>query len=482
MSTGIQSGGRPPNIIYIMADDMGYGDAGCFGATKIPTPNIDRLARQGIRLTDAHSSAAVCTPSRYSVLTGRYCWRTPLKEWVLWGFEPPLIEPARLTVASLLKSKGYATGAFGKWHLGLGWSTKDGQPPTDDGWNVDYVAGVTGGPLAVGFDTCYCITGSLDMAPYCFIEDEHIVGDPIVEKVPYNAQQRKGLMEPGWRDELVDVTFCDRAVQFIDQQTQQSPDQPFLLYLTPSAPHRPCVPPDFVRGTSRAGLRGDMVSLVDWMVGEIDSALARNGLVEDTLIMVTSDNGARATDYSGNDWGHKPNGDLRGQKADIWDGGHREPFVARWPGHVAAGATSEALVCLGDLTATCAEILERDLDSGEAEDSYSFLHALLGASPNGPARTDLIHHSGGGMFSIRRDNWKLIMGLGSGGFSEPADPEPTDGGPGGQLYNLASDLQESTNLWLEQSATVADLSALLARHQRVGHSRPEGLATPFSPA
>ena len=482
MSTGIQSGGRPPNIIYIMADDMGYGDAGCFGATKIPTPNIDRLARQGIRLTDAHSSAAVCTPSRYSVLTGRYCWRTPLKEWVLWGFEPPLIEPARLTVASLLKSKGYATGAFGKWHLGLGWSTKDGQPPTDDGWNVDYVAGVTGGPLAVGFDTCYCITGSLDMAPYCFIEDEHIVGDPIVEKVPYNAQQRKGLMVPGWRDELVDVTFCDRAVQFIDQQTQQSPDQPFLLYLTPSAPHRPCVPPDFVRGTSRAGLRGDMVSLVDWMVGEIDSALARNGLVEDTLIMVTSDNGARATDYSGNDWGHKPNGDLRGQKADIWDGGHREPFVARWPGHVAAGATSEALVCLGDLTATCAEILERDLDSGEAEDSYSFLHALLGASPNGPARTDLIHHSGGGMFSIRRDNWKLIMGLGSGGFSEPADPEPTDGGPGGQLYNLASDLQESTNLWLEQSATVADLSALLARHQRVGHSRPEGLATPFSPA
>ena len=471
MANRAADGGKRPNIVYIMADDMGYGDPGCFGATKIPTPNMDRIARQGIRLTDAHSSAAVCTPSRYSVLTGRYCWRTPLKEWVLWGFEPPLIEPERLTVASMLKAHGYAAGAFGKWHLGLGWSTVDGAPPLEDGWNVDYAAGVTGGPLAVGFDTSYCITGSLDMAPYCFVEDDHVVGILSVEKSPYNPQQRKGLMAPGWRDELVDVTFTEKAVGFIDRQATEHPGQPFLLYLTPSAPHRPCVPPDFIRGASRAGLRGDMVALVDWMVGQIDAALARHGLVEDTLLIVTSDNGARATDFGGNDWGHKANGDLRGQKADIWDGGHREPFVARWPGRIREGGESGALVCLGDLMASCAEIVGHDLGPGMAEDSFSFLHALLGASPNGPQRDDLIHHSGGGVFSIRRDEWKLIAGLGSGGFTDPVHVDPTADGPQGQLYNMVADLQETSNRWLEKPGAVSELTALLNTDLVQGISR-----------
>jgi arylsulfatase A-like enzyme len=459
-----------PNIIFIMADDLGYGDLGCYGASKIPTPNIDRLAAEGIRLTDAHSSAAVCTPSRYSVLTGRYCWRTPLKEWVLWGFEPPLIEPSRLTVASLLKQHGYATAAIGKWHVGLHWTTLDGNPPLEDGTNVEYVAPVEGGPLAMGFDTSFIISGSLDMAPYCFIENEHVVGIPSVEKSPYHPQQRKGLMTPGWRDDQVDARFTQEAVAFIERQAKDHPDQPFFLYLTPSAPHRPCVPPDFIQGKSQAGPRGDMVALVDWMVAEVDAALHHNGLVEHTLVIVTSDNGARLTDFYGRDYGHKSCGDLRGQKADIWDGGHREPFVARWPGVIQPGSISPRLVCLGDLLATVAEILGVDLTPGAGEDSFSFLSALTGQKSQRLERLVIVHHSGDGMFSLRDDCWKLIMGLGSGGFSQPAWVEPGPGDPRGQLYDMEADFQETTNLWSQRPEIVQRLQSLLETYIKARRS------------
>ncbi|MBC7235832.1 MAG: arylsulfatase [Chloroflexi bacterium] len=463
---------RLPNIVYIMADDLGYGDLSCYGARKIQTPHIDRIAAQGIRLTDVHSTSAVCTPSRYSVLTGRYCWRTHLRRWVLWGFEPPLIEPTRLTTASLLKQHGYATAAIGKWHLGLGWSTKDGQPPTADGVNVDYHARLWGGPLELGFDTCFCLTGSLDMAPYVFIEDDHCLGIPTVEKSPYYAQQRPGLMVPDWDDYRVDTAFTERAVAFIDRQAREHPNQPFFLYLTPSAPHRPCLPPDFIRGASQAGPRGDMVALVDWMVGQVEGALARHGLVENTLILVTSDNGARPADIDGETYGHKSCGDLRGYKADIWDGGHREPLVARWPGHIAPGSESDALVCLGDLLATVAEIVEHPLPPDAAQDSFSMLPHLTGKAPRGPIRPDVVHHSGNGLFSLRRGEWKCIMGLGSGGFSEPRDMEPEPGGPRGQLYQMADDPGEQTNLWLERPDVVAELSAILERYRYLGFSRP----------
>jgi arylsulfatase A len=461
-----------PNVVFIMADDMGYGDLGCYGATKIRTPHMDRLAGEGVRFTDAHSSAAVCTPSRYSVLTGRYCWRSRLKEWVLWGFEPPLIEPERMTVASMLKRHGYATAAIGKWHLGLGWTTVDGEPPTADGRNVDYAVPVQGGPLELGFDTAFCITGSLDMAPYCFVEDDHTAGIPSLEKDPYLPQQREGLMVPGWRDDLVDVRFTERAVAFIDQHGEQRPDQPFFLYLTPSAPHRPCVPPDFVIGASDAGERGDMVALVDWMVGQIDEALARHGLQERTLIIVTSDNGARLTNYDGRDYGHKSNGALRGQKADIWDGGHREPFIARWPEHIAPGTTSDQLTCLCDLMATCADIVGLTLPANVAQDSYSFLHTLTGTPASGPVRDALVHHSGDGMFSLRKGRWKLIHGLGSGGFTEPRHVEPYPGGPLGQLYDMESDAREAANVWLEHPGTVEEFMHALARLQSLGFTRP----------
>jgi arylsulfatase A-like enzyme len=312
----------------------------------------------------------------------------------------------------------------------------------------------------LGFDTNFIITGSLDMAPYCFIADDQVFEVPTVEKSPYHPQQRKGLMPPGWQDDQVDVIFAQKAVEFLHRQAE-TPDRPFFLYLTPSAPHRPCLPPDFIQGASQAGPRGDMVALVDWMVGEIDTVLHQHGWVEDTLIMVTSDNGARATDYYGRDYGHRSCGDLRGQKADIWDGGHREPLVARWPGIIPPQTTSDALIYLGDLLATCAQITGAQLPDNAGEDSLSFLPALTGNTAATTQRTSVVHQSGDGMFSIREKDWKLILGRGSGGFSEPQRMEPAPGEPCGQLYDMQKDWQETTNLWASQPEIVERLTHTL---------------------
>ncbi len=489
-----------PNIIFIMADDMGYGDLSCYGATKIHTPNMDRIAKEGIRFTDAHSSSAVCTPSRYSVLTGRYCWRTARKRGVGGGFSLPLIDPSRMTVASLLKEQGYATAAVGKWHVGLEWQLKDeGQSEPDDvedsrlrhrlgmetlstgrifdteSWDdlggVDYSKPILGGPTTLGFDYFFGITGSLDMPPYCFIENDRTVGIPNVEKSPYNPQQKKGSMTPGWKDEEVDVNFAQKAVEFIEEHHTNDPDQPFFLYLTPSAPHRPCMPPEFLKGKSQAGPRGDMVMMVDWVVGQVLDTLDRLDLTDDTLIIVTSDNGARPADVDGNTHGHKSCGDLRGFKADIWDGGHREPFVARWPKQIKAGSVSGDTICLSDLMATCAAIVESDLPEHAAEDSCNMLPALLGQPGKSPRREAIVHHSLDGMFSIRAGKWKLILGRGSGGFSDPIRLIPAPGKAKGQLYDMDNDTAETVNLWDEHPDIVERLTQLLAQYKETGRSR-----------
>jgi arylsulfatase A len=469
-----------PNIVYIMADDMGYGDPGCYGATKIPTPNMDRLASEGMRFRDAHSSSAVCSPSRYSVMTGRYCWRTWMKKWVLGGFGAPLIDAGRTTVASMLKEQGYATCAVGKWHLGFDWMLKDGTRFADsseqmdwdnDGSNVDYEHRLSRGPVDHGFDYFWGIAGSLDMQPYCFIENDHTVGIPDREKSPYTPQQRKGLMTEGWRDDEVDTTFARKATEWLENHVQSDPDQPFFLYLPTSAPHRPCVPPDFMKGRSEAGLRGDMVSLYDWVVGQVMETLEKLGVADNTLLMVTSDNGGRLINYDGNDYGHPTNANLRGQKADVWDGGHREPFIARWPGVVSAGTTCDDTICLGDLLATCSEIVGPDLPTDAGEDSFSFLPSLTGQDSTRERRPYIIHHSGDGMFSIREGKWKMCRGLGSGGFSEPKWEEPVPGGPKGQLYDMESDIAETTNLWQQRPEIVDRLSGVLEDIISNGRSR-----------
>lgn len=467
-----------PNIIFIMADDMGYGDVGCYNPdSKIPTPNMDQLAAEGMRFTDAHSASSVCTPSRYSVLTGRYCWRTRLKRGVNGGFSLPLIDPARTTVASLLKDHGYTTAAVGKWHVGLEWQPQEGKDFDPESWTdegaVDYTKPIIGGPLDLGFDYFFGIAGSLDMPPYCFIENDHTVGIPNVEKSPYNPQQIKGYMAPGWRDEDCDPTFIKKATGFIERSVAEDPERPFFLYLTPAAPHRPCMPPDFAKGKSQAGPRGDMVWVVDWMVGQVMDTLEQLGCADDTLIIVTSDNGARPFDVDGLMHGHKSCGDLRGYKGDIWDGGHREPFLVRWPGIIEPGSISNETVCLADFIATVADIVDGDLAPHTGEDSYSLLPLLHGGDEASNERGAVVHHSMTGMFSIRQGRWKLIMGLGSGGFSEPREGYSAfDDGPKGQLYDMIDDWREQHNLWNERPDIVEQLSQVLTGFRENGRSTP----------
>ena len=484
-----------PNIVFIMADDMGYGDVGCLNPeSRIPTPHMDRLAAEGVRFSDAHSPSAVCTPSRYGVLTGRYCWRSPLERGVLYGYEPPLIEPERLTVAAMLKAVGYHSACIGKWHLGLGYSAREGSEidfarplPWEDAGRefeekIDFGAPLTGGPTELGFDSFYGTSGCPTcQPPYAFIEDDRFETVPSVYHDTPALFGRKGMMAPGWQHKDADPHLTRRAVAYIESRAGAT--DPFFLYLSSDAPHEPCedsVTPDFARGRSRAGPRGDLVWLFDWMVGEVMSALERTGQADDTLIVVTSDNGAlpgdRLPGASGmaayRTYGHSSCGDWRGYKSHIWEGGHREPLLARWPGHIEPGSRSDELVCLIDFMATCAAITGFELPDDAAEDSVDILPALLGETSGQPLREDLIHHSVTGAFSLRRGDWKCIFGTrGSGGWPPPADGLPDPSGPG-QLYDLAADPGEQVDLWDERQDVVTELGQLLEGYKREGRSVP----------
>lgn len=499
---------RPlPNIVFVMADDMGYGDLGCYNpGSRIPTPHIDRLAREGVRFTDAHSPSAVCTPTRYGVLTGRYCWRTRLEYGVLFAYEPPLIEASRQTVAGLLGAAGYHTAAIGKWHLGLGYTAKEGTHVDFDKplpWpsrtersleeKIDFAQPLRGGPTALGFDTFYGTSGCPTcQPPYGFIEGEHFVELPTCYHAEPVYTSRPGMMAPSWRHEDADPTIAARAVSYIEERARANArsqaDRPFFLYLCPSACHEPCtdgVNPAFARGRSEAGPRGDQVWLVDWMVGQVLDALERTGQAENTLIVVTSDNGAlpgdrvrvrRPGDGGGHDtyrtYDHKSCGDWRGYKAHIWEGGHREPLVCRWPGVIPANARSSQLVCLVDWMATAAALTGQHLPDDAGEDSYNILPALLNPALSSPIRPSLIHHSGTGVFSVRQGSKKLILDtLGSGGWPPPRGGRPEPGTPG-QLYDLADDPGEARNLWAEQPEVVAEMAARVAHQREAGQSRP----------
>ena len=455
-----------PNIILIMADDMGYGDPGVYNAdSKVPTPNIDRIAREGIKLTDAHSPSAVCTPTRYGVLTGRYAWRTDLKKGVLWGYSPNMIDTARVTVASLLKEKGYHTGGVGKWHLGLG-----------NADSTDYFADLSPGPLDHGFDYYYGIPASLDMQPYVYFENETVVETPTAE-VAFSAHRRQdgggfwraGPMAPSFKHIDVLPVTAEKSVAYIEQQA--GTDEPFFLYVPLSAPHTPWLPNDEFMDTSGAGYYGDFAVEVDWSVGEILEALDRLDIAENTLVIYTSDNGAHWYPDDIEHFGHSANRHLRGQKADIWEGGHRVPFVVRWPAQIAAGLESSETMTHTDLLATFAELVGANLLEDAGEDSYSMLSVWKGETPDESIRPSTIHHSLDGMFAIRKGDWKLIEGRGSGGFTQPARIEVQAGEPEGQLYNLAEDPSESNNLYLERPEVVTELQALLDEAREAGRTR-----------
>ena len=471
-----ESKGKLPNIIYILCDDLGYGDVKCLNPKgKIATPNVDKLAAGGMIFTDAHSGSSVCTPTRYGIMTGRYSWRTRLQAGVLGGYSPRLIAPGRMTVASMLKQNGYATACFGKWHLGMDWArTSDELLPDEikNVSNVDFSKPIAGGPADCGFDYYYGISASLDMPPYVYIENNKAISVP-TEMTKEGG--RDGLTAKGFKAEQVLPTLTTKMVEFIDQNSAQSKGgKPFFIYMPLNSPHTPIVPTSEWQGKSGLTMYADFVMETDWAVGEIMKALERNGVADNTLVMFTSDNGCSpaAGIKQLEDMGHFPSHIFRGNKADIWDGGHRVPFICRWPARIKAGTKSDQLTCLTDLMATSAEIAGAKLPDTAAEDSVSILPALLGTAIQ-PLREAIIHHSINGAFSIRQGKWKLEMCSGSGGWSKPVDAEALQQGlPRIQLYDMSADVAEKVNVQEKHADVVERLTKLLEKYIADGRSTP----------
>ena len=438
-----------PNIVLVLCDDLGYGDVHCLNPErgKIPTPGVDRLAKEGMVFTNAHSGSSVCTPTRYGLLTGRYCWRTRLQSGVVQGFEPCLIAPDRPTVASFLKSQGYRTAIIGKWHLDFQYqdpisgemlkrrikekrktdAKKNRLPPVG--------SKIPDGPLARGFDFFHGFHHARNMK--AVIEnDEVILHDDEINMLPRLTRE---------------------AVAYIDQRAKD-PQHPFFLYVPYGSPHTPILPTKNWQGKSGLGSYGDFVMETDDGFRQILDALDRNGFADNTLVVFSSDNGcsrqAKIDELHAK--GHFPSGNFRGSKSDIWDGGHRVPFVVRWPGQIAAGSTSDQTLCLTDLFATCAELTDQPLPADSAEDSISFLPALRGETFQS-SRARVVHHSISGHFAYRSGRWKLCLAKASGGWSSPTEKQASKDDPIGQLYDMDSDPSETTNLYESRPEVVQRL-------------------------
>lgn len=476
---------RPPNIVYILADDLGYGDLSVYNPeSKIETPNIDRLASEGMRFTDAHSPSSVCTPTRYGIMTGRYCWRSKLPTGVLRGYGEALLEKDQTTIASLLKERDYTTGVVGKWHLGLDWVLKEefkdsinnktasaneyGMVTQMNGDWVDFTKKPTDGPLDHGFDYSYILPASLDMEPYCYLENDSLTELPN-EYTPGNdldtgsyatgAFWRPGKISKGFDFYEVLPTFIEQAKKFV--QSHAKDKDPFFLYLPLAAPHSPWVPKEKYDGTSGAGQYGDFVQMVDAQVGDFLKSLDASGVSENTIVIFTSDNGPFWKPDFIERFDHKAAHDYRGMKADIYEGGHRIPFMVRWPGKIKAGSKSNFRTTLTNLMATCAELVGSPLNDDTGEDSQSILPVLLEDEDQIKEAMPIVHHSSRGFFALRKGDWKLIEKRGSGGFSIPAVIEPKEGEAEGQLYNLAEDPSETTNLYNEKPEVLKELQAEL---------------------
>lgn len=483
-----------PNIIFILADDMGYGDMTHAGG-KIPTPNCDRLAAEGMRFLDAHTSSSVCTPTRYGILTGRYNWRSRLKKGVVLGLQSePLIPASRETVAGFLQRQGYHSEMIGKWHLGIGWqllakgevrkperiinkkvkatSAKKEASASRLGWDVDYSKSFIG-PIANGFDHFFGIAASLDMPPYVYLENDKALAVPTVQSSKWG---RAGAAAADFRADHCLMTFAGKTREFIRQQAKKK-EQPFFLYLPLTSPHTPIVPSEKWQGKSGFGSYGDFLMETDWVVGEVLAELDAQGLSENTIVIFTADNGCspRARIEKLKELGHKVNGDWRGQKADIYEGGHRVPFLMRWPAKVKGKTLSNATICTTDFFATAADAVGAldEISEDTAEDSYSFLQE---AQQTGTTkRQTVVHHSIDGFFAIRRGKWKLALCPGSGGWGYPSPKKhkkELQKLPPFQLFDLEADPMETTNLASQNAEIVKSLVDQLAKEIHAGRSTP----------
>ncbi len=482
---------RPPNIVIILADDLGYGDVGCYNPkSKVPTPNLDKLAKQGMRFTDAHSPSTVCTPSRYSLLTGRMAFRTGMKGVFTGAGGPCLIEPGRLTLALLLRSHGYTTACVGKWHVGLTFLDKQGKAINQGGLDavkrIDYSRKIPDGPIHRGFDTffgtaCCPTTDWL----YAFIDGDRIPTPPKglldrsnLPRHPYSNDNRQGMIADGFDLQEIDMIFLDKSLSFLDKHAKTARDRPFFLLHSTQAVHLPSFPGKDFRGKTKAGPHGDFIFEFDHIVGEIMKSLERNGFANDTLIIVTSDNGPEVTTvlFMRGDHGHDGARPWRGVKRDNWEGGHRVPFIARWPGRIPAGSTTDQTICLTDMLATCAAVVDAKLPVKSAEDSFNILPVLLGKQGKTPVREYTLHQTISLALAIRSGPWVYLDHKGSGGndYSKGplkafALPELSPNAPG-QLYNLETDPGQLTNLYHKQPEIVSRLKKKIAEFKETGRS------------
>jgi arylsulfatase A len=417
----------PPNVVYILADDLGYGDVSFFNEqSKIITPTLDDLARTGVAFTDAHTSSAVCTPTRYSILTGRYNWRSTLKSFVLSGYSKALIEPDRLTVGDLLQDNGYHTGFVGKWHLGWDWSFGEDEVNIDlftlnNNPAVDYSKAIKNGPEDRGFNYSFGFNGSLDMPPYVYTENSMTTSTQIDTTVNADTKGfwRKGPTAEDFSHTLTLDDLTEKAVNYINDQAGGV--EPFFLYFALPAPHTPILPTTEFMGKSNTNFYGDFVLQVDDVVRRVFDALEAQGVRDNTMIIFTSDNGCspRADFEELATVDHDPSYVFRGHKADIYEGGHQVPFIVNWKAGITQPLVTDEVICTTDLMATCADFLGVELPDNAAEDSYSFLQVLLQEDYQKPLREATVHHSLEGRFAIRQGDWKLIMCPGSGGWSDP---------------------------------------------------------------
>lgn len=489
LALGLTAGAATkPNVVVILCDDLGYGDVKCLNPDgKIATPNIDRLASQGLIFTDAHTPSAVCTPTRYGLMTGRYSWRTRLQNGVLGGLSPRLIEEGRTTLASLLQEHGYATACVGKWHLGMDWKVLPGKEVSplsiekpEQVHSVDYTAPIKNGPTSVGFDYYYGISASLDMVPYAFIENDRVTEAPTGETsypMVHGREKdatRKGPQAPGFSGYDVLPTLTRKAVEYIDQQAPKAKaGQPFFLYLPLASPHTPILPTAEWQGKSGLNPYADFVMQTDASVGQIMAALERGGVSKDTLVIFTSDNGCspKADFPELAAKGHNPSGRFRGNKADIYEGGHRVPFIVSWPGHTAAGRVSSRLTCLTDVLATVAAVTGAKVSETTGEDSVSFAAEL--GDRGGTRESAVVHHSVNGSFAIRDGQWKLVLCSGSGGWSAPRPNSPeAKQAPRVQLYDLSQDIGETRNVQASHPEVVDRLTKLMEKYVADGRSTP----------
>jgi len=483
-----------PNILLILADDLGYGDVGCYNPeSKVPTPNLDRLAGQGMRFTDMHSPATVCTPTRYSLLTGRMEFRTGMRGVFTGVGGPCLIEEGRLTLPEMLRRRGYATAMFGKWHVGMTFFDKAGKPintgDLDGVKRADFSRAIPDAPIHRGFDrffgtVCCPTTDWL----YAYVDGDRVPVPPTglldqtnLPKHPYSRDNRRGMIAPGFDLEQVDLVFLEKSKQFLRQHVQENPGRPFFLLHSTQSVHLPSFAAEAFKGKTQAGPHGDFVFEMDWIVGELMKTLEELSVDDNTLVLFASDNGPEVTSVVNmrKDYQHDGARPWRGMKRDQWEGGHRTPFIVRWPGKVEPGSSTDQMVSLTDVLATCAAIVGAELPNDAAEDSYNILPVLRGTQGDKPVRQYLLQQTISLSLSIRRGPWKLLAHKGSGGNDYGRSPvlkpyaiPDTDPDAPGQLYNLDTDPGERFNLYSKHPEIVNELMTHLEQYKASGRSAP----------